>query len=67
MPPVRSRFVVLTTLALVAPASAQIADHLKCYKAKDSRAKATYTADLGGLVAGPGCIISLENLLHRGR
>lgn len=51
------------TTALIAfggkPASAQpFADHLKCYKVKDDpAAKATYTADLGGLVAEPGCVI----------
>ena len=34
-------------------------DHLKCYPVKDPQAKASYTADLGGLVAEPGCIIQV--------
>ena len=34
-------------------------DHLKCYKIKDPQAKATYTADLGGLTAEPGCLIKV--------
>src|SRR5438552_9865598 len=36
-----------------------VPDHLKCYKVQDSRPKASYTADLGGLVAEPGCKIKL--------
>jgi len=40
-------------------AHAQVADHLKCYKIKDPQAKATYTADLGGLAAEPGCTIKV--------
>src|SRR5689334_18933822 len=57
--------VLIGTLALVAPVGAQpVADHLKCYKAKDSAPKASYTADLGGLVAEPGCTIKVPgNLL----
>lgn len=53
--------VVLGALRLVAgPAVAQpVADHLKCYKAKDPLQKATYTADLGGLTTEPGCLIKL--------
>jgi hypothetical protein len=34
-----------------------IADHLKCYKIHGSQVRTTYTADLGGLVAEPGCTI----------
>src|SRR6266404_2148226 len=45
----------LTTLAGAQP----VPDHLKCYKIKDPQAKTTYTADLGGLVAEPGCLIKL--------
>src|SRR5690348_16185347 len=52
-------------LAWVAPGAAQpVPDHLKCYKVKDTQPKATYTADLGGLVAEPGCLIKVPgNLL----
>jgi hypothetical protein len=38
-------------------AAAQTADHLECYKVRDSL-KATYTADLAGLVPEPGCTIT---------
>jgi hypothetical protein len=53
--------VALGALKLVAgTAVAQpVADHLKCYTAKDPLQKATYTADLGGLTAEPGCLIKL--------
>jgi hypothetical protein len=34
-------------------------DHLHCYKAKDSAAKAVYTADLDALTASTGCQITL--------
>ena len=36
-----------------------VPDHLECYKVKDSRPKASYTADLGGLVPEPGCTIEV--------
>jgi hypothetical protein len=53
-------FVTLALVGLLAhPGEAQVADHLKCYKVKDPQAKATYTADLGGLVAEPGCTIKV--------
>ena len=42
---------------------AQVADHLKCYKVKDSQAKTIYKADLGGLVAEPGCFIKVPGTL----
>src|SRR5262245_49826180 len=42
---------------------AQVPDHLKCYKIKDSVKKATYTADLGGLVPEPGCEVKLPGKL----
>jgi hypothetical protein len=46
--------------AWVASSSAQpVPDHLNCYKVKDPQAKTTYTADLGGLVAEPGCTIKV--------
>lgn len=35
------------------------ADHLKCYKPKDPLTKATYTADIAGLTAEPGCLIKV--------
>jgi hypothetical protein len=49
--------IVAVSLTLAATASAQIADHLECYKVRDPQAKTSYTADLGGLVAEPGCLI----------
>jgi len=55
------RLVVLALL--LAPVSIALGqavpDHLKCYKVQDSRPKASYTADLGGLVPEPGCKIKL--------
>ncbi len=44
-----------SALATAQPA----ADHLECYKVKDPQAKKTYTADLGGLAAEPGCKIGV--------
>jgi hypothetical protein len=49
--------------ALPILAFAQPADHLKCYKVKDPQPKAFYTADLGGLVAEPGCTIKVPALM----
>lgn len=40
-------------------AGAQVADHLECYKIKDSAAKASYLADLHGLAVEPGCEITV--------
>jgi len=40
-------------------ATAQPADHLKCYKVRDPQAPASYTADLGGVIAEPGCTIKV--------
>src|SRR5689334_23317877 len=55
---------LVAPLLLAAAARAQpVADHLKCYKVKDSQAKTTYTADLGGLIAEPGCIIKVPGNL----
>jgi hypothetical protein len=42
-------------LTWIAPAPAQIADHLRCYKVKDPQGKTSYTADLDGV----GCTIKL--------
>jgi cysteine-rich repeat protein len=47
----------------VEPATSQVSDHLKCYKVKDSSARATYTADLHGLLAEPGCQIKVPGKL----
>ena len=44
----RPSLVLLGVVFGVVPALAQVPDHLKCYKVKDSLAKAEYTADLGG-------------------
>lgn len=46
-------------LALPVPTGAQVSDHLECYRIKDPQAKTSYTADLGGLVAEPGCTIKV--------
>jgi len=63
-PIVVSLFAITAALGFVVRANAQpVADHLKCYKVKDSQAKASYTADLGGLVAEPGCIIKVPGNL----
>ena len=57
----------LAALALVwaPPVSAQVPDHLKCYKIKDPL-KAAYTADLGGslgLPADSGCTVKTPGKL----
>jgi hypothetical protein len=50
----------LALLALGTSADTQpVADHLQCYKITDPQAKGTYTADVGGLVAEPGCTIKV--------
>src|SRR5262245_4558382 len=49
---------VVQTL-MPAATRAQVLDHLKCYKIKDSAKKVTYTADLGGLGPEPGCQVRL--------
>ena len=50
-------------LTYAASAQAQVPDHLKCYKVRDPQARKAYTADLGGLVAEPGCIIKVPAVL----
>jgi len=56
----RSFVALAVCLTWAAPAAAQpTPDHLKCYKVKDQQPKTTYTADLGGLVAEPGCTIKV--------
>ena len=41
----------------VAVGAQPVADHLHCYRVKDPQTKLSYLADLGGLVAEPGCLI----------
>jgi len=53
----------LAVVAVAVSAPAQVPDHLKCYKVKDPQAKATYTADLGGLVEEPGCTIKVPAIM----
>jgi hypothetical protein len=49
---------------LAASAWAATPDHLRCYKVKDSAAKASYSADLTGLTPGTsGCMIKLPGSL----
>ena len=48
---------------LIDPVSAQVSDHLKCYRVKDAAPRATYTADLGGLAPEPGCIVKVPGQL----
>jgi len=56
--------VVVTMTMWCGGAGAQpIADHLKCYKVKDSQAKATYTAHLTGLTDEPGCLVKVPGTL----
>jgi hypothetical protein len=51
---------VALSIAWVAPGAAQsIPDHLACSKVKDPQAKAKYTADLGGLITQPGCVMKV--------
>jgi hypothetical protein len=50
--------VIVTRLAW-----AQVPDHLECYKVKDSASKVTYTADLNGLTAEPGCVIKVPAIM----
>jgi hypothetical protein len=55
---------LFAAFALAAPLGAQpVANHLKCYKVKDPLTKAKYTADLGGLVAEPGCVIKVPAVM----
>jgi hypothetical protein len=64
---VSSRTLVGATAVLTlssALAGAQVPDHLKCYKVKDSLEKAKYTADLTGLTAEPGCVIKAPAQLY---
>ena len=52
------------SLAWVASGAGQpVPDHLQCYKVKDSQPKGSYTADLDGLTAEPGCSIKVPGTL----
>ena len=60
----RNAFVVAIATSLISTAaSAQIADHLQCFKIKDSQDKAKYNATLtpgdSAFAAAPGCIIKV--------
>lgn len=56
--------VAIVAVALPASLGAQpVADDLRCYKVKDPAAKATYTANIGGLVAQPGCTLRVPAIL----
>jgi hypothetical protein len=55
--------IAVLSLAIVLPAGAQVADHLKCYKIKDSATKAKYVADLDGLAPEAGCLIKVPGQL----
>src|SRR6185295_3091312 len=44
-------------VASASPASAQVADHLKCYRLRDSLTSVKYTANLTGLAVEPGCTV----------
>jgi hypothetical protein len=60
------RAVVHLTLALCvtwATSAAAQQDHLKCYKIKDSQAKASYTANVNGLAPENGCVIKVPGKL----
>jgi hypothetical protein len=51
---------ILVVLAMASVAFGQpVPDHLQCYKVKDPAAKATYTADVAGLVLEPGCRVKV--------
>jgi hypothetical protein len=57
-----SRLAILcagVTAICAASSYAQVPDHLKCYKIKDTAPKAVYTADLGGLTSEPGCQVKV--------
>ena len=55
--------VVMASLWGAGLAGAQVPDHLECFKVKDPQAKASYRADVSGLVAEPGCTIKVPGTL----
>ncbi len=50
-------------LTWVTSVVAQPTDHLACYKVKDSAAKATYMATVGGLAVQAGCTIKVPSTM----
>jgi hypothetical protein len=56
-------FAVTVVVAPPIQAQAPTPDHLKCYTIKDPLARTRYTADLGGLVAEPGCKIQVPAIM----
>src|SRR5262249_47525474 len=62
-----TRWSVVCVMALgtmsTRPVAAQIPDHLACYKVKDTLAKGSYQADVGGLVPTAGCTIKVPGQL----
>ena len=50
---------VCALAASVSPGLAQVPDHLKCQDVKESSGKREFTADVGGLVLEPGCMVKL--------
>ena len=55
--------VPLSMMWLPATGAQPIADHLKCYRVKDSQKKTKYTATLDGLAAEPGCAIKVPAIM----
>jgi type 1 fimbria pilin len=55
---------IALALSLIwAASAAAIPDHLKCYKVKDSQAKASYTANVEGLTVEAGCTVKVPGKL----
>ena len=54
---------MVTEVLLPSAPRAQVPDHLKCYKVKESAKRAVYTADLGGLAPEQGCLVKLPGKL----
>ena len=58
------RLASMAFFVCAAVAAAQpVPDHLKCYKVKDLAPKASYTADIGGLVSHPACLVKVPGKL----
>jgi hypothetical protein len=49
----------VVAVVFASEAGAQPGDHMRCFAIKDTQPKATYTAELDGLVAQPGCLIKV--------
>jgi hypothetical protein len=50
---------VILALAPDIAFSQSVPDHLQCYRSKDTLKKATYTADVAGLILEPGCRVKV--------